>query len=325
MVPACYTVFMEWLEIRIETTDEGVEPVYALLDAMGVYSVSVEESVAAMEAQLQCSGIVWDYAETGNARGNPCVVGYVASLAAEGLQDALRVALVALPARCPELAFGSLALSFQIREESSWENNWKQYYKPFPVGERLLVRPEWEEASPGTRIELIIDPGMAFGTGSHETTRMCLEFLDAIVRVGDSVLDLGCGSGILSIAAKKLGAARVTAVDIDPVATAVTRENMQRNGIAELELHCGNILTDAALLTELSGAYDLIVSNIVADVVIALAPIVRQNLRAGGTWISSGVIGDREGEVLAAFAEQDFRVAERRADGEWCAYLCRNK
>lgn len=314
---------MNWLEIRIETTEEGVEVVYAMLDRLGVSAVSVEESVAAMEAQLQDSGLVWDYAEIDNTRTAPCVVAYAAEELAEQAQKAVQEELVILPALCPELPLGSLKVSFQTKAESSWENNWKQYYKPFPVGERLWVRPAWENAEPNGRMELVIDPGMAFGTGSHETTRMCLEFLDAAVQTGDSVLDLGCGSGILSIAAQKLGAARVCAVDIDPVAKKVAEENMLRNDIAEMELHCGNILTDAALSAKILGSYHIIVSNIVADVVMALAPFVRQNLQAQGLWISSGIIGDREADVLKAFVQEGFAVCERKAQGEWRAFLCR--
>ena len=313
---------MTWLEIRIETSDEGIEPVYAALDALGISAVSVEESCDRMEKQLCDGGILWDYADIANKRTNPCVVGYAPADAGDKLVIDIRAALNKLPALCPHMELGSLELTLTAVDESAWENNWKQYYKPFPVGNRLLVRPDWEPYSQTDRTEIVIDPSMAFGTGSHETTRMCLELLDACLRDGDAVLDLGCGSGILAIAAKKLGAARVLAVDIDPVAQKVARENAARNGLTDLPVYVGNPIADADLRQKIGGRYDCIVSNIVADVIVALAPFAFENIAEKGIWISSGIIADRENDVRRAFAAYDFAVLDVKADGEWRAFLC---
>ena len=151
------------------------------------------------------------------------------------------------------LDLGSLRVVAEVTDEEDWANNWKAYYKPLPIGERLLVCPSWEKADPGQRVLLSLDPGMAFGTGSHHTTRMCLELLEAHVRPGDTLLDLGCGSGILSIAGVLLGAAHAIGVDIDPVAERIAGENAALNGVQgdRYTVLCGDVLTDGDLVNRL--------------------------------------------------------------------------
>ena len=235
----------------------------------------------------------------------------------------VRIALEGLKKERKDL--GTLLMTLENVEDADWENNWKQYYKPMEIGERLLVIPQWEEADPGDRAPLYLDPGLTFGTGAHATTRLCLTALEGLVRGGERVLDLGCGSGILSVAALRLGAGSALAVDIDDKCRDAARENAGLNGIGpeRLDILVGNLLTDEAVAAKIGGGYDVVLANIVADVIIALAPRVRGLLNPGGTFLCSGVIEGRTAEVEAALAASGLEVLERREDGGWYAFTCR--
>ncbi len=203
--------------------------------------------------------------------------------------------------------------------EEDWANNWKAYFKPLPVGERLLICPTWEPI-PETdgRAVLSIDPGMAFGTGGHDTTRLVLETLEKAVTPETELLDIGCGSGILSIAALLLGAKRAFGVDIDPLAVKTARENGALNGMAEPRF----TVCEGDLAARVTGRYDVVAANIVADAIIALSPAVPAFLKDGGTYIVSGIIDTREDEVLAALETSGFAVTGRRESGGWLCLRC---
>ena len=195
------------------------------------------------------------------------------------------------------------------------------------VSDTLAVVPEWEkfDAREGQMV-LRMDPGMAFGSGSHDTTRLCLAFLDQEKPVGLKVLDMGCGSGILSIGALLLGAESVTAVDIDQLATKIAHENAALNGCDDerLKVYCGNILADEALAEKIGEeSYDLILANIVADVIIAMAPLFARYLKKTGTLIVSGIIAERAEEVTGHLEEQGFRICQLREENGWAAAVCR--
>jgi len=212
-------------------------------------------------------------------------------------------------------------LSQETVEDADWANAWKAYFKPLPVGERLLICPTWEE--PGTEFEntdrrvLRIDPGMAFGTGGHDTTRLVLEGLECVLRPGDAVLDVGCGSGILSVAALLLGAGSALGIDIDPVAVRTARENGELNGFSELTFN----VVQGDLAVAAAGRYRVVLANIVADAIIRLAPAVPALLAPGGVFIASGIIEPREEEVTAALREVGLCVAARAQNG-WVALRC---
>ena len=220
-------------------------------------------------------------------------------------------------------AYGEIQISYV--QDSDWENNWREYYKPIEVGEKLVVVPEWEEIPADGRVPLRLDPGLIFGTGSHATTRLCLAAMEPFVNADTRVLDLGCGSGILGIGALVLGAKSCLGCDIDPKAPDVVRSNGALNGIGpeRLSACAGDILSDASLRRSFGSGYDLVLSNIVSDVIIPLSRYVRDFLAPGGIWISSGIIEGRQDEVRAAIEQAGFTVSEHRQEEEWHAFMAK--
>ena len=220
-------------------------------------------------------------------------------------------------------AYGDLQAS--LVQDSDWENNWREYYKPIEVGEKLVVVPEWEPVPAGGRVPLRLDPGLIFGTGSHPTTRLCLAELEHYVNQSTHVLDLGCGSGILGIGALVLGAKRCLGCDIDPKAPDVVLSNAALNGIGpdRLTACAGDILSDASLRRSFGTGYDLVLSNIVSDVIIPLSRYVRSFLAPDGIWISSGIIEGRQDEVRAAIEQAGFTILAHRQEEEWHAFVAK--
>ena len=221
--------------------------------------------------------------------------------------------------------YGPLLLTIDSVADADWENNWKKFYKPMEIGERLLVVPQWETAKDNGRVRLVLNPGLTFGTGSHATTRLCLQTLDKYIRGGEKVLDLGCGSGILSIAALVLGAKEAFACDIDEKCVDVAYENAALNGVGKdrYTVRWGDVLTDRALQAQLGGGYDIVVANIVADVIIGLSGRVRPFLKEGGLFLCSGIIDERAEEVLAQLRADGWTVMERHDSEGWYSFLCR--
>ena len=206
--------------------------------------------------------------------------------------------------------------------KEEWENNWKQYFHTMEIGDRLVIKPKWEDYdNQGGRKVLSIEPGLAFGSGTHETTRLCLETLEPYITPDTTVLDIGCGSGILSIAALLLGAKRATGVDIDPLAVKTARENGLKNGFSapQYEVLCGNLATDV------KGKFDVVVANIVADVIILFCKDVGRFLNDGGVFITSGIIDTREQDVLDAFRQYGFTVTARHTKNGWVCFTCERK
>ena len=210
-------------------------------------------------------------------------------------------------------------------EDSDWENNWREYYKPIEVGKKLIVVPEWEEAPQDGRLPLRLDPGLIFGTGSHATTRMCLAALEKFSKPGVRVLDLGCGSGILGIGALILGCDRCLGVDIDPKAPDVVMSNAALNGIGadKMTAWAGDIIADASLRARIGGGYQLVLANIVADVIIPLSAVVRQFMAPGAVFICSGIIEHRWPETEAALISNGFEFLDHKSEDEWHCFVCR--
>ena len=219
--------------------------------------------------------------------------------------------------------YGDIQISYV--QDSDWENNWREYYKPIQLGEKLVVVPEWEEIPADGRVPLRLDPGLIFGTGSHATTRLCLAAMEPFINADTKVLDLGCGSGILGIGALVLGAKSCLGCDIDPKAPDVVRSNAALNGIGPDRLNAcaGDILSDASLRRSFGSGYDLVLSNIVSDVIIPLSRYVHDFLAPGGTWISSGIIEGRQDEVRAAIEQAGFTILEHRCEEEWHCFVAK--
>lgn len=212
------------------------------------------------------------------------------------------------------------ALSTRTVREADWANNWKQFFKPLPVGEKLLILPTWEtDENKDGRAVLHIDPGMAFGTGGHETTRLVLETLEKTVKAGDRFLDIGCGSGILSIAALLFGAESAFGVDIDPLAVKTAQENGELNGMTPPRYE----IVEGDLADKVTGQYEVVAANIVADAIIALSPAVPAFLKEDGVYVVSGIIDVREQDVVTALAACGFTVAERYEQRGWVCLVCK--
>ena len=220
-------------------------------------------------------------------------------------------------------AYGTVETGFV--EDSDWENNWREYYKPIEVGEKLVVVPAWEDAPEDGRVPLRLDPGLIFGTGSHATTRMCLAALERFSAPGVRVLDLGCGSGILGIGALLLGCDSCLGVDVDPKAPDVVMSNAALNGLGpeRMTAWAGDILADESLRRRIGGGYGLVLANIVADVIIPLSALARGFIASDGVFICSGIIEDRWPETEAALHSNGFTVLEHRSEEEWHCFVCR--
>ena len=316
---------MNWIETQIITASAGVDALCAMLTDLGIKGFSIADP-ADFQEFLQNKEGKWDYIDLdllGMAQGDTTVTVYLPDNA-QGAEQlvALRAMLAQIHARDDAQLFGTLELTLKNVREEDWANNWKQYFKPFTVGERLLIKPSWETCeNPWNRAVLEIDPASSFGTGQHHTTRLCLELLEQLMHPGDRVLDLGCGSGILSIGALLLGASGAIAVDIEENAAATATENARKNHIDPTlyRVFCGNVLEDETLCREIGDGYDLICANIVADVLIAMKQLFRQFLRPEGTLIVSGIIMERRDEVLDQLKKAGFALLEVREKEGWAA------
>ena len=316
---------MNWAEIAVKTTTPGIEIVNGFLMAHGVNSVMIEDA-ADFKNFLEDTTVYWDYVDEKLMEMTHCdtKVKFYLPDTPQGHETLAQIQsdIARLQDEC-EIDLGELSIEIGYKEQEEWETAWQKYYHPIVISNRLVIVPEWEKYDllPGQK-ELRLNPGMAFGTGGHNTTRLCLSILDEQMPEGIEILDMGCGSGILSIAALLLGAKKVTAVDIDQLATKIARENADLNGIdpASLDIICGNVLKDEALADSLAAhPVDMILANIVADVIIGMAPLFLRCLKKGGRLIVSGIITERAEEVLSVLRETGFTVTEQKEDNGWCA------
>ena len=318
-----------WLEAAVDTTPEALDDLSAYLTAAGITGLVIEDE-GVFTRFLEHNRQDWDYVDEvllASKRGITRVKFYVtddeegrARLAevTAGL-DAFRGRIGRDP--------GTLAVHTASLREEDWANNWKQYYKPLPVGDRLYIVPEWERGKdvPEGRTPIYLNPGLIFGTGSHGTTQLCLEGVEEHVKPGDKVLDLGCGSGILAIAALALGAERAVGCDIDPKAVGVAEENASFNGIGpdRLKVYAGDITSDAGLRRELGQGYQLVLANIVADVIIPLSAFAGEFMAEGAVFLCSGIIDTRADEVAQALEANGLHIFRRRERAGWVSYAAR--
>lgn len=304
---------MDYIEVSIKTPEDELDARSDELCALGIGGLIIENE-SDFEGFLENNHQYWDYVDDElmqRYRGISRIKCYV-ELNPEG-----------------EKLLRELKSRYEVETkrvcDSDWENNWKEYYKPIPIGRKLLIVPEWEEVSDPERRILRLDPGLMFGTGSHATTRMCLAALEDRASEGKKVLDLGCGSGILGIGAIVLGCESAVGCDIDPKAPDVVMSNASLNGIFadRLRVYAGDIISDASLRRSLGGGYDIVLANIVSDVIIPLAPFVRDFAASDGTFICSGIIDGRENEVRSALAASGLNIVSHLHEDEWHCFVCK--
>ena len=305
---------MRWMELSAATTSREIDSLCAALEALGVDGMSIEDEADFREF-LENNHKYWDYVDNelnDRFKGLSRVIFYLAD------DEAGRAQLAEI-----ERSLGR-KLELSYLEDQDWENSWKDCYEPLPIGKKLMVVPEWMEPELDGRIALRLDPGIAFGTGSHATTRMCLEALEDYAAPGKKALDLGCGSGILGIGALLLGCDSVTGCDIDPKSPDAARMNAALNGIGEENYHvcAGDVLSDEGMRRRLGAGYEIVLANIVADVVIPLAGFVRRFMAPGGVFICSGIIDYRAEEVENVLKRSGFTVLRHLHEEEWHAFVC---
>ncbi len=337
---------MEWNKYTIQTTTAAVDAISGILMELGIYGIEVCDNVQLSEAEQKQmfvdilpvlppddgTAYISFYVQQGEGQ----VAGFgmtvtgddgldVVTLPEDVLLEKLREQLVELSAY---VDIGAATIQKEVTVEEDWNANWKAFFKPFSI-EHFLIKPTWEaaETTPGQHV-INIDPGLAFGTGKHETTKLCLEQLDRYVKPQHRVLDLGCGSGILSIAAYKLGAQYVFATDIDPAAVEASVENGTLNDMTEENwcVRLGNVLEDQALQKEIGTGYDVVVANILADVIVPLAPLVGSFMKPNGIFISSGILYTKKADVVQAVTEaKDLELVDVLQDGDWVSVVARRK
>lgn len=322
---------MNWIEIKIITETPALDVLCAMLTDYGVKGFVTQDKESFQEFLDDKNG-KWDYIEDSLMSLSECdssITFYLPDDAQGAEQFAsIKNLLENLKSREDAAFFGSLALSCNNVKEDDWANNWKQFFKPFPVGEKLYIKPSWETLPENTsRTVLEIDPASSFGTGQHHTTRLCLELSESVLKSHDKILDLGCGSGILSIGAMLLGADSATAVDIVDNSVRTALENAQKNHISPDVYHtyCGDICSDTALRETIGSNYDLIYANIVADVLIAMSSLFKGFLKPSGHLIVSGIIIERADEVLDTLKEKGFEVLTVKEKEGWAAALLKIK
>lgn len=306
---------MKWIEVKITTTPEASEAVSGILYDMGIGGLYIEDPRDIINNSKQPGD--WDYLEEELTKVDPDKV-VIRAYFPEEVNYAEKISFLEEKMKTVSQYFDIGSGKIEIAEvfEKDWANNWKKYYKPIKIGARIVVKPTWEEYHSENPDEIIVemDPGMAFGTGTHETTRMCIELIEKYVESGDSVLDVGCGSGILGITALKLGAGKCIGVDIDENAVHVAKENTVINGVEhKIEIRHGN------LLNVVDGQFDVIVANIIADVIIELSAMIKPYLKIEGVFIASGIIHERYDEVKAKLQSQGFVLKDELFLGEWVA------
>ena len=308
---------MAYLELTIDTAPGKAEKTAAALTAGGFSDLIIADQ-GEFEAFLEENRACWDYIDEElqeKLQGLSCIKLYLEDTDKAGLAR-----LEALLAKHRSGELGELKLTVKTLAEENWEESWKDNYPPQPIGEKLIVLPYWRADETDGRLPVILDPGLTFGTGAHPSTQMVVETMEDTVKPGAVCLDLGSGSGILSITALRLGAKSAVGVDIDPKAEDIARENAAYNGFSAPEFTAltGNVIADKPLMENLANRqYDVVLVNIVADVIIGLAPVLPRFLGENTTLICSGILDTRLADVVSALEQAGLRVTATKTKEEW--------
>lgn len=304
-----------WIEVKVVTKPDALEMVQGIFYGLDVKGVAIEDPRDILEREQ--GPLTWDFADINILEhgGKAAVVKGYFSVEddMEEILEYIKVKLIEIKDMGVDIGEGTVEY-IKVNEED-WANNWKKYYKPTKIGKNIIVKPIWEEYEANGEMIIELDPGMAFGTGTHETTRMCVEALEENVKGDTTVFDIGTGSGILAIAAAKLDAKKVIGVDLDPVAVDSAKENVSFNDLNNIEILYGN------LMDVVTGKADLVVANIIAEIIVVLAEDVKNFLVPGGLFITSGIIRERRELVETKLKEKGFKIKEVKEQGEWLCII----
>lgn len=312
-----------FIQVDIYTSSRAVDGITGALAEYGITGFIIRDG-ADFEDFLADKNANWDYVDDslmGLKDAEPCVTLYIHENA-QGQETlaSIRNLVAGYAENNADGYYGNIRMELANVKEEDWANNWKRFYKPFRVGKSLIIKPSWEDypAKDGDKI-LEIDPASTFGTGQHHTTKMVMELLEDVITGGERVLDLGCGSGILTIAALLFGAREASICDIFENAVKTASENIEKNDFACFKAYCGNIIEDKKLRENIGGGYNVICANIVADVIIGMSPLFR-GFAAGKTrLIVSGIIDERLDEVKTALAENGWKIEKALNEEGWNA------
>lgn len=315
---------MDWIKASVKTTKDGIDSVSGLLMEQGILGIEIADKDDFKDF-LKNNKKYWDYVdeELEKLKEAETSVTFYVEATPDGIErlNNIKVLLKDLKQSDSENLYGRLLVECDNVKDEDWSEIWKQYFHPIKVGKNILICPEWENAENNeNRTVFRVNPGLTFGTGSHVSTRFCLEATEANIKKGDTVLDLGCGSGILSVTSLLLGAKSAVGVDIDSNSKEAVSQNLRLNDLSEdkYTLYIGDITSDKKLRDSL-GKYDIVLANIVSDVIIAIAPYVRAFMKEDAVFICSGIINERLDEVKGELINNGFNVIDIKSDDDWSA------
>lgn len=327
---------MKWTKFTLDTTTEAVDIISSMLSDIGIEGIEIEDNVPLTEQEMKQMFV--DILPIPESNDNTAKVSFYVEPTMD-IDSLLMKVREGLSEISDFISIGSGKIAVSETEDKDWINNWKEFFKPFRIDDTIVIKPTWEKLSEIKKDDLVIeiDPGISFGTGSHETTKLCILSIKKYIKQAYNVLDAGSGSGILSIVANKLGASKVLGVDIDPIATKSAIENAKDNKIKALEWNLekenaipdtvvsfatGNIIEDKGIRTRIGKeAYDLVVANILADVIIPLSDVIGENMKLGAIFICSGIINTKEEEVKSALENNHFTILEVNRMGDWVSFV----
>lgn len=322
---------MKWNELTIHTTEEAVEMITNFLHEAGAGGVTIEEHVDNSKPRDTSLGQWFEIPPNDIPEGEAKILGYFPeSIALEEVTEQIKQRIEEL--REYDIDPGQPEYAIREVDEDDWANNWKQYFKPLRVSERLIIKPTWEGYTPQNDLEQIIelDPGMAFGTGTHPTTSLCLRTLEGVIQPGDEVIDVGTGSGILAIGACRLGASRVLALDLDPVAVSSATENTRLNGLEDqiqvVESDLLSVLKQGQSNTvSVKLPVRVVVANILAEIILLFIEDVYEALESNGIYIASGIYKNKEQVVQDALLAAGFEITQTAREEDWVAFVARKR
>ncbi len=316
---------MKWTKLTLTTTSEAIDSVSYMLGELGIEGIEISDNVPLSEIDRQKMFI--DILPEINENDETAKISFYID-SEENQYELMDKINKELDELSDFMNLGQRTIEISTTEDTDWVDNWKQYFKPFRLNENIVIKPTWENFEKEFDEDIIIeiDPGTAFGTGSHETTKLCISALKEYINPDTKLLDVGCGSGILSIIGLKLGAALAVGIDVDPIAQKVSNENASINSITSEDFTCllGDIISDEELQNETGlETFDLIVANILADVIIPLSKVIGKNLKKNGIFVSSGIINTKKDSVKKALLDNGWQIVKINEMNDWVSIIAK--